>query len=421
MNALSRVLAASSAALAIGGLLIGPARAGGFAASVHVTGLSRHAEPTWGGDWITVRGTGFAQSGPAAVKAVWFGQFRAGHTRVLDDRTILAYTPEVDGRRRSVRVVVQLRDGARSRPTASGRFTFVVPTVRTPAHDGLSTLQSRALGAKVIRRVKRTPAPALAPRSPSWTSAEGLSALARAKRWLGMPYTWGGGNAAGPTYGNPHGNGLLGRFDATFRGFDCSGLALYAWAPYRSLPHWSGAQFTGAGRFHPTFDELQPGDLLFFSGGGPVVDHVVIYAGGGQIVQAPESGHVVEVSSLADVLRLEPRYFGATRPASTSRGGPTPVITGLSSSQDAPAGGSEITIQGQNLDTTSTIRFGGTAAAAFTVVSPSEVRVTVPPGQAGTVSVQLTNAWGVSADVEADRFTYAAATPAPTPTPTPQG
>ena len=384
---------------------VAPAAASTPARPVHVTGLSRHSEPTWGGDWITVRGSGFSQSGGRAVAAAYFGRYKAIYTRVINDHTIVAQDPEVDGARKVVRVVVQLHNGTRSKPSAAGTFTFTVPNMHTPAHNGLSTLQSRARGTSEISRVAATKAPALAPRHASWTLAEGRSVVARAKRWLGMPYSWGGGNTSGPTYGSPYGDGLLGTFDATFRGFDCSGLTLYAWAPYRAMPHYAATQHTVAGRFHPTRSELQPGDLLFFSAGGSLIDHVVIYAGRGKVIQAPESGHLVEVSSLAQVLSLEPRYLGATRPASTGRQGPGPKVISLSSTKGPAAGGETITIRGRNLTTTSRVIFGGTTTYAFQVLSGSRLRVKVPAG-AGTVPVRLGNAWGVSPKTNADRFTY---------------
>jgi cell wall-associated NlpC family hydrolase len=397
----------------LGGLLFGvgtgSASASTAAASVRVTGLSRHHEPTWGGDWITVHGSGFTQSGRRAVAAVYFGRFRASYTLVIDDHTIRALDPEVDGRRKVVWVVVRQRNGHRSAATAASRFVFTVPTMRTPAHNGLSTLQSRALAAKVIRHVSQTRPVPLARRSATWRLAEGITAVRRARRWLGMPYSWGGGNTAGPTLGSPFGDGLLGRFDATFRGFDCSGLTLFAWAPYRTMAHFAATQHAAAGRFHPTLNELEPGDLLFFSVGGPVIDHVVIYAGRGRVIQAPESGHQVEVSSLTSVLRLEPRHFGATRPASKGRG-TGPRITSISPSQGTSAGGETVTIRGRNLLTTSRILFGTVATYSFTVVSASEVRVRVPAEGSGTVAVRLGNAWGLSPRTNADLFTYAAPT-----------
>lgn len=409
--------AAGALALVGGSLLIAPADASGHGRAVHVTGLSVHSEPTWGGDWITVHGSGFAQKGRHAVTAVWFGSHRASETTVVDDHTISAEDPEVANHHTTVHVRVRLRDGHRSKRTKAGRFTYTVPTMSTPVHDGLSTKQSQALAATVIDKVEGTSPPTLAPRSSSWTSAEGRSAVQLAERWVGMPYTWGGGDASGPTLGSPYGDGLLGHFDAKLRGFDCSGLVLYAWAPYKKLPHHSSTQHSAAGHFHPTRDELQPGDLVFFSGGGSTIDHVVMYAGDGRVVQAPESGYQVEVVTLAHVRASEARYLGATRPASKHRGA-SPRITSLSSHRGSTAGGQTITIHGSHLTTTSRIRFGSLVTYHFTVVSSTEVTVVVPAGAAGTVSVRLGNAWGLSKKTSADHFTYAQPTdPSPTPTP----
>ncbi|MGK5558590.1 NlpC/P60 family protein, partial [Actinomadura kijaniata] len=52
-------------------------------------------------------------------------------------------------------------------------------------------------------------------------SGRGAVALRAALRWLGTPYSWGGGGPNGPSYGIAHG--------AHIKGFDCSGLTQYAW------------------------------------------------------------------------------------------------------------------------------------------------------------------------------------------------
>ncbi len=44
------------------------------------------------------------------------------------------------------------------------------------------------------------------------------------------------------------------------------------------------------------YDQLAPGDLVFFSGLG----HMGIYIGNGQFVHAPHTGDVVRISYLAD-------------------------------------------------------------------------------------------------------------------------
>ena len=43
-----------------------------------------------------------------------------------------------------------------------------------------------------------------------------------------------------------------------------------------------------------SYDQLQPGDLVFTYGG----DHVGIYVGGGQYIHAPQPGDSVKVSNI---------------------------------------------------------------------------------------------------------------------------
>jgi peptidoglycan DL-endopeptidase CwlO len=94
-----------------------------------------------------------------------------------------------------------------------------------------------------------------------------------AMRYLGVPYVWGG---------------------STPRGFDCSGLVMYAFAQIGvSVPHSSYAQY-GMGT-PMSMSPLQPGDLVFFAG----ASHVGIYIGGGQFIHAPHTGDVVKISSLS--------------------------------------------------------------------------------------------------------------------------
>jgi peptidoglycan DL-endopeptidase CwlO len=94
-----------------------------------------------------------------------------------------------------------------------------------------------------------------------------------AMRYLGVPYVWGG---------------------STPRGFDCSGFVSYVFAQIGvSVPHSSYAQY-GMGT-PVSISELQPGDLVFFTG----ASHVGIYIGGGQFIHAPHTGDFVKISSLS--------------------------------------------------------------------------------------------------------------------------
>ncbi|WP_346433713.1 NlpC/P60 family protein [Nonomuraea composti] len=91
--------------------------------------------------------------------------------------------------------------------------------------------------------------------------------------------------------------------------FDCSGLTQAAWrAAGVRLPRTTYTQWAwGAARRVP-LDQLQPGDLLFSKGLG----HMGMYAGGGRMVHAPQTGDVVKVVDLDDYWRG--RLAGAIRP-----------------------------------------------------------------------------------------------------------
>lgn len=144
-----------------------------------------------------------------------------------------------------------------------------------------------------------------------WTAAKGQWVADAALHWLGTPYAWGGGDYAGPTHGvNGPGAGWN---DGSVVGFDCSGLALWAWAQVGIyLPHYTGYQYLSGG--HVAVGDLRPGDLVFWAynpGDPATIHHVAIYLGGGRVVQAPQSGDVVRISTI-----WYDGYLGATRPGS---------------------------------------------------------------------------------------------------------
>lgn len=95
---------------------------------------------------------------------------------------------------------------------------------------------------------------------------------------LGKPYVWG---ATGPG------------------SFDCSGLVQYVYGHNGiSLPRTSAAQ-SKVGASVPK-GQQQAGDLVFSSwDGNASVDHVSIYIGGGQVIEAPSPGQRVKVTPLS--------------------------------------------------------------------------------------------------------------------------
>ncbi|RBY83077.1 hydrolase [Geodermatophilus sp. TF02-6] len=129
------------------------------------------------------------------------------------------------------------------------------------------------------------------------------TAIAAAEHYVGTPYSWGGGGARGPSSGiDP---------DAGVVGFDCSGLVQYAYAQAGFLlPRNARAQFAVLPKVAAA--DLQPGDLVFWASGSDYTSiyHVALYIGNGRVVQAPQSGDVVRISSMW----FGSDYFGAVRP-----------------------------------------------------------------------------------------------------------
>lgn len=109
--------------------------------------------------------------------------------------------------------------------------------------------------------------------------------IRRGMSQLGVPYSWGGGNAGGPSRGIDHGAGTV--------GFDCSGLMLYMFAGVGiKLDHYSGSQYN-AGRKVPS-SQMRRGDMIFY--GPNASQHVAMYLGDGKMLEAPYTGSVVKIS-----------------------------------------------------------------------------------------------------------------------------
>jgi peptidoglycan DL-endopeptidase RipA len=109
--------------------------------------------------------------------------------------------------------------------------------------------------------------------------------IRRGMSQIGVPYSWGGGTAAGPSRGIDDGAGTV--------GFDCSGLILYAFAGVGiRLPHYSGDQYN-LGRKIPAA-MARRGDVIFYGPGGS--QHVALYLGNGQMLEAPYTGSTVKIS-----------------------------------------------------------------------------------------------------------------------------
>ncbi|MDE2201974.1 MAG: putative Ig domain-containing protein [Burkholderiaceae bacterium] len=88
--------------------------------------------------------------------------------------------------------------------------------------------------------------------------------------------------------------------------------------------------------------------------------------------------------------------------------GSAPTVTGLSASSGASAGGTSVTITGINFFKGPTsVWFGPTPAASFTIVNSTQITAVSPPGS-GVVDVSVSTFSGASANSAADKFTYVA-------------
>jgi cell wall-associated NlpC family hydrolase len=107
------------------------------------------------------------------------------------------------------------------------------------------------------------------------------TAIAFAEAQIGCPYAWG---EAGPCAD----------------GYDCSGLVNAAYAAAGIHIARTTYQWQQDGPIVP-LSQIQPGDLLFSAGsdGTPTnPGHVVMYLGGGQIIQAPQAGEDVQINPI---------------------------------------------------------------------------------------------------------------------------
>ena len=137
-----------------------------------------------------------------------------------------------------------------------------------------------------------------------------------AMRWVGTPYSVDAGSMAGPTLGDcqpgPAAN------DCHIVGFDCSGLTMFAYGKVGlSLAHFAETQYYSGP--HIDRSQLEPGDLLFLGSNTAdpsSIHHVVMWIGNDSIVQAPESGELVDVVAHPFSQKwFSSEYYGATRPS----------------------------------------------------------------------------------------------------------
>ncbi len=164
--------------------------------------------------------------------------------------------------------------------------------------SSLKAARQAALAAQAAAAAAAGGSPAGSSQVPSWAWGSGASATQGdiAANWaltqMGKPYQWGG---AGPDT------------------YDCSGLAMMAWARAGvQLAHWTGYQWESGP--HVPLNQLRRGDLLFYATNTSdpnTIHHVAIYIGNGMMVNAPYTGAFVRIDGMYSPGGL----IGAVRPA----------------------------------------------------------------------------------------------------------
>lgn len=111
-----------------------------------------------------------------------------------------------------------------------------------------------------------------------------------AKQFLGMPYVWGASSE---------------------KAFDCSGFTVYIMKKFNvDLPRRASEQFKAG--IAVKKEDLQPGDLVFFTTYKPGPSHVGIYIGDNKFIHASSGSRKVTITDLNDKY-YNTRYLGARR------------------------------------------------------------------------------------------------------------
>ncbi len=107
-------------------------------------------------------------------------------------------------------------------------------------------------------------------------SSKGQAVVELAKKYLGIPYVYGGSSPSG---------------------FDCSGFVYFLYKQMGVTLNRVANDQMRNGTWIPK-DKLQPGDIVGFANSSGYVNHVGIYAGNGMMIHSPQTGDVVKYESI---------------------------------------------------------------------------------------------------------------------------
>ena len=122
------------------------------------------------------------------------------------------------------------------------------------------------------------------------TSTKGADIVKNAQKYMGVPYVWGGTTPAG---------------------WDCSGYTQYVMKESGiTIPRTAAEQFSKGVAVNK--NDLQVGDMVFFTTYKPGASHVGFYLGDNKFIHASSAAKEVTINSLTETYYTE-HYIGARR------------------------------------------------------------------------------------------------------------
>jgi cell wall-associated NlpC family hydrolase len=158
----------------------------------------------------------------------------------------------------------QLSTGSRVTTSAAATATAATASASTTSADSFAASMASALSTVTASGASAAGTSAVG----ATGGATGTNVVDAAKKYLGVPYVFGGENASG---------------------MDCSGLVQKVYSDVGiDMPRLVSGQMK-MGTEVASLAEAQPGDLIVTGGG----DHILIYAGDNKIIHAPYPGRDV--------------------------------------------------------------------------------------------------------------------------------
>ena len=154
------------------------------------------------------------------------------------------------------------------------------------------------------------------------------------------------------------------------------------------------------------------------TGGTPVTITGVGFTGATAVSFGPNPAVSFKVDSDTLISAVAPAGTGAdyvtvTTPEGPSVGSgaiytyaPPPVVSGVSPSTGAEAGGTQVSITGTHFTGATVVAFGSTPASQFKVNSDTSITATAPGGSPGTVDVTVSTSEAAGSPDATDKFTY---------------